>query len=67
MKFLVFLGTVRNSTPPKPARLGERISKACMECLNEQFSEHEFELIDALDYPSDQVFKPHFAYAQGKA
>tara|TARA_R110000744_G_scaffold221782_2_gene340769 strand:- start:2115 stop:2774 length:660 start_codon:yes stop_codon:yes gene_type:complete len=67
MKFLVFLGTVRNSTPPKPARLGERISKACMECLNEQFSEHEFELIDALDYPSEQVFKPHFAYAQGKA
>ncbi|MEM5514123.1 NAD(P)H-dependent oxidoreductase [Pseudoalteromonas sp. AS84] len=67
MKFLVFLGTVRNSTPPKPARLGERVSKACMECLNEQFSEHEFELIDALDYPSEQVFKPHFAYAQGKA
>ncbi|HDY91016.1 MAG TPA: NADPH-dependent oxidoreductase, partial [Pseudoalteromonas sp.] len=28
MKFLVFLGTVRNSTPPKPARLGERVSKA---------------------------------------
>ncbi|HDY93927.1 MAG TPA: NADPH-dependent oxidoreductase [Pseudoalteromonas sp.] len=67
MKFLVFLGTVRNSTPPKPARLGERVSKACMECLNEQFSEHEFELIDALDYPSEQVFKPHFAYDQGKA
>ena len=67
MKFLVFLGTVRNSTPPKPARLGERVSKACMECLNEQFSEHEFELIDALDYPSEQVFKPQFAYAQGKA
>ncbi|MEI8624532.1 NAD(P)H-dependent oxidoreductase [Pseudoalteromonas sp. B137] len=67
MKFLVFLGTVRNSSPPKPARLGERVSKACMECLNEQFSEHEFELIDALDYPSEQVFKPHFAYVQGKA
>lgn len=67
MKFLVFLGTVRDSTPPKPARLGERVSKACIECLNEQFSEHQFELIDALDYPSEQVFKPHFAYAQSKA
>ena len=67
MKFLVFLGTVRDSTPPRPARLGERVGKACIECLNEQFSDHEFELIDALDYPSEKVFKPHFSYAQGKA
>lgn len=27
MKFLVFLGTVRDSTPPKPARLGVRVQK----------------------------------------
>ncbi|MBH0027393.1 NAD(P)H-dependent oxidoreductase [Pseudoalteromonas sp. SWN29] len=67
MKILVFLGTVRDSTPPRPARLGERVGKACIECLNEQFSDHEFELIDALDYPSEKVFKPHFSYAQGKA
>ena len=67
MKILVFLGTVRDSTPPRPARLGERVGKACIECLNEQFSDHEFELIDALDYPSEKVFKPHFSYVQGKA
>ena len=67
MKFLVFLGTVRNSTPPKPARLGERVSKACLNCLSDLYNEHEVELIDALDYPMDNVFKPHFSYAKGKA
>ncbi|MBJ2139021.1 NAD(P)H-dependent oxidoreductase [Paraglaciecola chathamensis] len=67
MKFLVFLGTVRDSTPPRPARLGLRVAKACMACLETRFNEHEFELIDALDYPLDPVFKPHFAYAKSKA
>lgn len=67
MKFLVFLGTVRNSTPPKPARLGHRVALACMACLNQRYAEHEFELIDALDYPLEPVFKPHFAYAAGQA
>jgi len=67
MKFLVFLGTVRDSTPPKPARLGLRVSKAVSKCLNNRFSDHEIEIIDALDYPADAVFKPHFAYAKSKA
>ncbi|WP_227537965.1 hypothetical protein [Marinobacter vulgaris] len=34
MKFLLFLGTVRDSTPPKPARLGVRVAEAPPE-LNE--------------------------------
>jgi len=67
MKFLVFLGTVRQSSPPKPARLGLRVAKACIECLESRFSEHEIELIDALDYPLETVFKPHFSYLKGKA
>lgn len=67
MKFLVFLGTVRDSTPPKPARLGERVAESCLKCLNQRYSEHEFELIDALDFPSEDVFKPHFAYAKSQA
>lgn len=67
MKFLLFLGSVRNSTPPKPARLGERVAKACLDCFAERFAEHEIELIDALDYPMEPVFKPHFAYVKGKA
>ncbi|WP_020208365.1 NADPH-dependent FMN reductase [Gilvimarinus chinensis] len=67
MKLLVFLGTVRDSTPPKPARLGARVSAAALDCLSSQYSEHEVELIDALDYPPEPVFKPHFAYAKGRA
>ena len=67
MKFLLFLGTVRESSPPKPVRLGSRVSKACLLCLQSHFSEHEFEIIDALDYPNDAVFKPHFAYTQHNA
>jgi NAD(P)H-dependent FMN reductase len=67
MKFLIFLGTTRDSTPPKPARLGLRVAKACLNCLNSQFSDHEIELIDAMDYPLEPVFKPHFAYVKSKA
>ncbi|MDO6694836.1 NAD(P)H-dependent oxidoreductase [Aliiglaciecola sp. 3_MG-2023] len=67
MKFLVFLGTVRDSTPPKPARLGERVTRACIECLNSRYPEHDFELVDALDYPLEAVFKPQFAYPRSKA
>jgi chromate reductase len=66
MKFLIFLGSVRKSTPPKPARLGERVAKACECCLLEHYSKHEIELIDPLDYDLDPVFKPHFAYSQAE-
>ena len=64
MKFLVFLGSVRDSTPPAPARLGARVAKAC---LASRYGEHQVELVDALDYPPEAVFKPHFAYAKGRA
>ncbi|WP_372883167.1 NADPH-dependent FMN reductase [Psychromonas sp.] len=66
MKFLIFLGTVRDSTPPKPARLGAHVAKACMECLQSRYEEDEIELVDALDYPLEPVFKPHFAYPKSK-
>ena len=67
MKFLVFLGTVRDSTPPQPARLGARVAQASLECLKSRYEDHDVELIDALDYPLEPVFKPHFSYAKGKA
>lgn len=67
MKFLIFLGSVRDSTPPRPARLGLRVAKSCLRCLQSSYSAHEFELIDPLDYQLDPVFKPQFAYAKGKA
>ncbi|MEG3767479.1 NAD(P)H-dependent oxidoreductase [Alteromonas sp. 14N.309.X.WAT.G.H12] len=66
MKFLVFLGSVRDSTPPKPARLGARVARACIECLQQRFDGCDVTLIDALDYPMEPVFKPHFAYPKSK-
>lgn len=67
MKFLVFLGTARDSTPPKPARLGGHVAAAVLQCFKSRYAEHEVELIDVLDYATDAVFKPHFAYPRGKA
>ena len=67
MKLLLFLGTVRDSTPPRPARLGAHVAQACLRCLHSRFAQHEVVLIDALTYPLEHVFKPHFAYAGGKA
>ncbi len=64
MKILVFLGTVRDSTPPKPARLGVRVANVCMECFRIGYSQLDVELIDALDYPLETVFKPHFTYSE---
>jgi len=66
MKYLVFLGSVRDSTPPKPARLGERVAKACVNYLQQSFENAEVELIDPLDYSLDGVFKPHFSYHEKK-
>ena len=63
--YLVFLGSIRESTPPRPARLGLRVARACLARL--QASGARATLIDALDYPLDAPFKPHFAYAAGRA
>jgi len=67
MKFLVFLGTIRDSSPPRPKRLGGRVARAVSAELSNQFPDHEVEIVDALDYPPEAIFKPHFAYAPGKA
>lgn len=64
MKILVFLGSVRTSTPPRPARLGERVARACTARLH--MLDVQANLIDPLDYPRDAVFKPQFVYAAGK-
>ena len=64
-RFLVFLGTVRESTPPRPARLGRRVALACLAQLQE--AGHQVELIDAKDIARPEPFKPHFSYAKGRA
>ena len=65
MKLLAFLGTVRNSSPPNPPRLGLRVARACVAQLHQ--GDVSVELIDPLDFDLGSLFKPHFAYAQGKA
>lgn len=65
LKLLVFLGSVRASTPPEPARLGLRVAKACKQNLVDKLL--DVDLIDPLDIEIDPVFKPHFSYAKNKA
>lgn len=64
MKFLVFLGSVRESTPPRPARLGARVSLACESLLKRVYPEHDVEIIDPLDLNLGEIFKPEFAYSR---
>ncbi|MCR9548469.1 NADPH-dependent FMN reductase [Vibrio antiquarius] len=66
MHFLIFLGSVRDSTPPRPARLGMRVSRACETLFKNQYSQHIVEIIDPLNYDFDDVFKPEFAYHRAK-
>ena len=65
MKFLIFLGTVRDSTPPNPPRLGLRVARACLAQIHQ--GDISVELIDPLDFDLGSIFKPHFAYARDKA
>jgi len=64
-KFLVFLGSARESSPPRPARLGLRVARQCEKHLQE--IGHAVELIDPLSIELPAAFKPHFAYAKGAA
>ncbi|WP_217362381.1 NADPH-dependent FMN reductase [Ruegeria arenilitoris] len=65
LNFLVFLGSSRKSTPPRPARVGERVARACVSRLSQ--IDHDVTLIDPLEVQTDHVFKPHFAFAEGRA
>ncbi len=65
MNILVFLGSVRTTTPPRPARLGARVATACERLL--QTRDHQVSLIDPLDFELGGDFKPHFSYASGQA
>lgn len=66
MKLIVFMGSKRASTPPKPARLGERVAKACAAQLS-GMGEAEVTVVDPLEIELPEPFKPHFAYAKGRA
>jgi NAD(P)H-dependent FMN reductase len=60
MKALLFLGSRRQSSPPQPSRLGERVCAFLNAHIGSRF---DATLIDPLDYPPTEVFKPAFAYA----
>lgn len=65
MNFLVFLGSRRESWPPKPVRLGFRVAKACETRLAQRGERPD--LVDPMDFSLSPVFKPHFAYPPGDA
>lgn len=62
---LVFLGSERISGPPRPARLGARVAAACFRRLADKGVTAS--LIDPIEIDPPHPFKPHFAYARGKA
>ncbi|GEA49638.1 hypothetical protein VIN01S_04420 [Vibrio inusitatus NBRC 102082] len=64
MNILIFLGSSRTSGPPRPKRLGERVSLACSLLLNKAFPGNTIEIIDPLDYETGGIFKPEFAYSR---
>lgn len=66
MKILVFLGSARQSTPPAPSRLGERIVRASLLFFPTQ-ADTDIEIVDPLDYSQTGIFKPHFSYANHTA
>jgi chromate reductase len=70
LRTIVFLGSVRNSTPPKPARLGERVARYCFNSLAQLGN--DVVLVDPIELDirpenSARTFKPQFSYARGKA
>ena len=65
MDFLVFLGSARDSTPPRPARLGVRVTTMCHRLLEARG--HKVQIVDPLDLDLQDIFKPHFAFAEGRA
>lgn len=67
MKFLLFLGTIRESEPPSPPRLGHRVARACLSAFRGRYPEHTIELVDPLALELGSIFKPHFAFPHSKA
>lgn len=63
LNILIFLGSVRESSPPKPERLGLRVAEACKTQLEKN---HNVTLIDPLNITLLKPFKPHFSYAKNK-
>lgn len=57
LTLLVFLGSIRDSTPPRLARLGLRVARACVARL--AADGHDAVLIDPLDIDPNEVDLTH--------
>lgn len=64
MNYLVILGSIRESAPPHPSRLGLRVARAIIAHLEE--GPNQSSLVDPLAFDLGRVFKPHFAYKKGE-
>jgi chromate reductase len=62
MNILIFLGSTRRSTPPSPARLGERVALYLKSLI--EIQGYSVEVIDPLQIDFPEVFKPHFSYTK---
>ena len=65
LDFLVFVGTVRESGAPYPARLGLRVAEGAAALLADEG--HRAQLVDPLKLDIPRPFRPHFSYARGRA
>ncbi len=64
MSTLIFLGSVRESTPPSPSRVGKRVALYLQSLIKK--NGHEVEIIDPLDINLPGIFKPHFSFSKDK-
>ena len=65
LRVLLFQGSTRVEGPPRPARVGVRVSRWCEAALLARG--HTVEVIDPVDTDLPLLRKPHFAYARGRA
>jgi hypothetical protein len=55
VKISIVLGSMRKSLPPKPSRLGARVSEALRAHLEADYPDDDIELIDRRFHPRPQA------------
>ena len=65
LRIVIIQGSTRVEGPPRPARVGHRVSLWAERALQQRG--HAVETIDPVETPLPLLVKPHFAYASGAA
>lgn len=60
MNLLIFLGSTRESQPPEPKRVGQRVATYLQNLIVDHG--HDVAVIDPLDINFPPIFKPHFSF-----